>query len=298
MSTAPGSAPQVSVVVPVHDDAAGVRRCLAALRVQTLEASAFEVLVCDNASTWSPVTAADVEAPGARDGSGPVVSLLTTDEPGSYRARNRCLPLARGTVLAFTDADCTPHPTWLSEGLAALERTGDDLVAGRVDVYPEHHPPRPVELYEVESAFPQEKYVQAMGFGVTANLFVQRSVLDDVGPFDETLLSGGDRELCERAVRAGHGISYAASAVVDHPARASVAELWTKAVRVMGGARADGRLRPARRWLSGARPPLGAVLRARRSTRLVSRRDRVGYVLGELTAHYVRWTAEGAVRLR
>lgn len=292
------TAPLVSVVVPVHDDADGMRRCLTALRAQSLDPSSFEVIVCDNASTRSPVTDADVEAPRERDSLGPHVSLLSIDEPGSYRARNRCLSLARGQVLAFTDADCTPHPTWLSEGLAALERTGRDLVAGRVAVYPEHRPPRPVELYEMESAFPQEKYVAAMSFGVTANLFVDRSVFEDVGQFDESLLSGGDREFCERAVRAGHGIDYADAAVVDHPARADVQELWTKAVRVMGGARADGRLRPARQWLAGARPPLGAVQRARRSARFSTRRDQAGYVLGELTAHYVRWVAEGAARLR
>lgn len=291
------AAPLVSVVVPVHDDAEGMRRCLAALRAQNLEPSSFEVLVCDNASTHSPVTAADVEAPEHHERSGPAVSLLSCDEPGSYRARNQCLPRARGRVLAFTDADCTPHPTWLSEGLAALERTGSDLVAGRVAVYPEHQPPRPVELYEMESAFPQEKYVATMSFGVTANLFVDRSVFDAVGPFDEELLSGGDREFCERAARAGHGIDYTGEAVVDHPARASVPELWTKATRVMGGARTDGRLRPAGQWLAGVRPPLGAAGRARRSTRLTTRRDRGGYVLGELTAHYVRWVAEGVARL-
>lgn len=292
------ASPLVSVVVPVHDDADGMRRCLAALRSQSLDPASFEVLICDNASTRDPVAASEVEGSGGSDEPALPVTLLCTDEPGSYRARNRCLTLARGRVLAFTDADCTPHPTWLSEGLAALDRTGRDLVAGRVAVYPEHRPPRPVELYEMESAFPQEKYVRSMSFGVTANLFVDRSVFEAVGPFDESLLSGGDREFCERAVRAGHGIDYADAAVVDHPARADVKELWTKAARVMGGARADGRLRPARQWLAGVRPPLGAVQRARRSARFTTRRDRVGYVLGELTAHYVRWVAEGTARLR
>ena len=291
-----GAAPQVSVVVPVHDDAEGLRSCLAALREQDLPAGSFEVIVCDNGSRSDPVTEADT-AP-CSDEEAPDVTLITTGEPGSYRARNRCLPHARGGVLAFTDADCRPHPTWLSAGLADLDRSGGDLLAGRVATYARHDPPTPVELFEVETAFPQEKYVTTMSFGVTANLFVRRDVFEAVGPFDEGLLSGGDREFCERAVRCGHRITYSASAVVDHPARSTVAELAVKAERVLAGARADGRLGPVSRLLAGARPPLGALGRARRSPRLTTPRDRAMYVVGELTAHYVRWFAEARVRLR
>ena len=283
--------PRVSVVIPVHDDAEGLRSCLAALREQDLAPGSFEVVVCDNGSTLDPVTEADL-APLSD------VTLITTGEPGSYRARNRCLPRARGGVLAFTDADCTPHRTWLSAGLADLDRSGGALLAGRVDTYARHDPPTPVELFEVETAFPQEKYVATMSFGVTANLFVRRDVFEAVGPFDAELLSGGDREFCERAVRRGHRITYSDAAVVDHPARASAAELATKAERVFAGAKADGRLGTAWHLLAGARPPLGAVGRARRSPRLTSPRDRAMYVAGELTAHYVRWLAEVKVRLR
>ena len=297
----PGAyAPRVSVIVPVHDDAEGLRACLAALRDQDLVPGAYEVIVCDNGSQADPVTEADLlpRTDEEWDENASRVTLITTGEPGSYRARNRCLPQARGDVLAFTDADCRPHPTWLSAGLADLDRSDGALLAGRVDTYARHHPPTPVELFEVETAFPQEWYVATMNFGVTANLFVRRDVFELVGPFDEHLLSGGDREFCERAVRHGHRISYSPAAAVDHPARASVAELATKAERVIAGAWADGRLGPGWQLLAGARPPLGAFVRARRSPRLTEPRDQVMYVVGELAAHYVRWLAEVKVRLR
>lgn len=296
MTVASAPRPRVSVVVPVHEDAAALRSCLAALREQDLAPSCYEVLVCDNGSTRDPVTDADVAPPAGSHG--PDVRLVTSGELGSYRARNRCLAIARGSVLAFTDADCRPHASWLSAGLADLDSSGGALLAGRVATYARHHPPTPVELFEVETAFPQEKYVTTMSFGVTANLFVRRDVFDAVGPFDDHLLSGGDREFCERAVRRGHRIAYSAAAVVDHPARASASELATKAERVIAGARADGRLRSPSRLAAGIRPPLGALGRARRSPRLTSQRDRAMYVVGELTAHYVRWLAEVKVRLR
>lgn len=285
------SAP-ICVVVPVHDDRDALRRCLAALRAQDVDAASFEVVVCDNASTRDPVAASDLE--GAEH---PSIRLLAVAEPGSYNARNRCLEATDAPLLAFTDADCTPRPGWLREGLAALEISGADLVAGKVETYTQHVPPTPIELFEQETAFPQQRYVEEMAFGVTANLFVRRAVFDAVGPFDERLFSGGDRELCTRAVSAGHRIAYGAGAVVDHPARATLAEIAAKARRVLIGARDDGRLSPASSLLPRLKPPLGAVRRARSSPRLVGARDRSGYVMGEVAAHYVRWFAEVQVRL-
>lgn len=281
------------MVVPVHDDREALRRCVAALRDQDVESASFEVVVCDNASTRDPLAADDLSGPDH-----PRVRLLSLPEPGSYHARNRCLEIAEAPVLAFTDADCTPRPGWLREGLAALETTGADLVAGRVDTYVQRTPPTPIELFERETAFPQQRYVEGMGFGVTANLFVRRSVFDAVGPFDEHLRSGGDRELCNRAVAAGHRLVYGGGAVVDHPARATVAEVAEKARRVLVGARDDGRLGSARSLVRRLKPPLGAAGRARASSRLASRRERLGYVVGEVLAHYVRWVAEVQVRLQ
>lgn len=287
----PGGLPLVSVIVPVHEDRAALLRCLGALREQDLDGSRFEVLVCDNGSLHDPVAPDDVV--GAVS---PSVILVTTTESGSYFARNRCLERAVAPVLAFTDADCTPHRAWLREGLAAMERTGADLLAGRVATYTRRVPPTAVELYEQETAFPQEWYVAEMGFGVTANLFVRRTVFDDVGPFDQRLRSGGDRELCTRAGAASHRISYSPDAIVDHPARATVGEIAAKAGRVLRGARDDGRLGPARTMVTGLRPPLGALRRAAASPRLHGARQRAKYVAGEVTAHYVRWLAEARVR--
>ncbi len=279
-----GAPPRVTVVVPVHQDPTGLARCLSALRAQDLPRECFEVLVCDNASTTAPARREDVER-----ADHPRTTLLVTADAGSYRARNACLRVARGDVVAFTDADCTPEPAWLRRGLEALEHEGADIVAGRVEVYTQHRPPTPSELFEVLSAFPQERYVRTLGFGVTANLLVRRPLFDRVGAFSEALLSGGDREFCERAARGGARIAYAPHAVVRHPARAAAAEVAVKTRRVLRGALDAGLAPPTRRqWLRQGVPPLGA---ARRALAFDSWRDRGAYVVGELTAHYLRWWA-------
>jgi cellulose synthase/poly-beta-1,6-N-acetylglucosamine synthase-like glycosyltransferase len=276
--------PSISVIVPVHDDPEGVRRCLAGLRDQDYPLARVQVLVCDNASTR---TVGDVS--GATGGE-LSVSVLTEPVPGSYRARNTCLSRATGEVLAFTDADCTPDREWLSRGVSALQ-AGSDLAAGRVQVYAERGRANPMEVHEMVAAFPQQKYVERMNFGVTANLFVRRAVVDAIGPFAEDLTSGGDREFCQRAVSAGHRLVYVPDAVVRHPARATVAEVWKKVRRVRRGAFEERQLPVSVvTWLRRLVPPLGAVARSRDPR--VPAGARWKYVVGETAAHYLAVAAE------
>lgn len=154
---------------------------------------------------------------------------------GSYSARNSAIAIARGDVLAFTDADCLPAANWLSTGYQSVIN-GSDLAAGHVDlVLPEGRPANAVESYELLFAFRQSETVTKHGYGVTANLFVRHTVFGSVGYFDHTLYSGGDLEWCWRAVNHGYSISYASTAVVSHKPRSSLWQLLSKGRRIAGG---------------------------------------------------------------
>lgn len=220
--------PFVSVIIPVFNDEVRLMRCLAALEQQTYPADRYEVIVVDNGS--------------ARDVAGVVGGFaharpLRELQPGSYAARNTGLAHARGEIIAFTDSDCVPQSDWLANGVARLLRAGQPIVvAGHIAVFcqtPGH--PTPTELYERITAFPQQKYVEKYRYGATANVLTWRAVLEAVGPFNSQLKSGGDREWGQRAAAAGYPLVYAADAVVQHPARASFAELRHKLVRVTIG---------------------------------------------------------------
>ena len=275
----------VTVVVPVHDDPTGVRRCLEHLGRQDYPLSRLQVLVCDNASQPPLDDAIAAAVPGLS------VTVLREPLPGSYRARNRCLAEAVGEVVAFTDADCSPAPDWITRGLAALDAEGADLAAGRVEVYSISRRPGPIELYDRVTAFPQEMYVRHLGFGVTANLIVNTAVFDRVGQFDDRLTSGGDREFCERAGASGCRLVYAADAVVGHPARSTFREVSEKIHRVRRGAYQErGRALPVRKVLRRAVPPLGVLGRARQSYDTPGLQVR--YALGELVVHYTKFVAE------
>jgi glycosyltransferase involved in cell wall biosynthesis len=219
----------VSVIIPVYNDAARLALCLRALAHQRYPADRFEVIVVDNGS--SP--------PMDHVAAAPHLRVLIANEPGrgSYAARNRGIELASGAVIAFTDADCIPDPDWIQKGVATFSATANcGLAAGRIELfYGDPERPTAAELYERVSGFPQEQYVNEFHYGATANLFTSADVLRSVGPFDMTLTSGGDVEWGKRVHAAGYVQVYAPDVVVKHPARATLRALVNKRRRTASG---------------------------------------------------------------
>lgn len=219
--------PLISVIIPVFNDAARLRLCLAALRDQ-IGAPPFEVMVVDNGST-DDIDAVALDFPGVR--------WLKEAIPGSYNARNRAIGVAQGQILAFTDSDCIPDTRWLAEATAALEHDqGAGFVGGRVDMITTGRL-SPAELFDLAVGFPQRRFVEQVHFAMTANMVTRRATMDAVGPFDGSLKSGGDREWGTRAWKAGYPGIYVDGARVSHPTRSTPEEVLKRIRRVAGGER-------------------------------------------------------------
>ena len=86
----------VSVIIPVFNDAERLKICLTALEKQTYPQDYYEVIVVDNGSdeNLENVVKQFTQA-----------KLAYYPELGSYAARNHGIALAKGEILAFTDAD-------------------------------------------------------------------------------------------------------------------------------------------------------------------------------------------------
>lgn len=255
----PAAAPEVSVIVPVHGDRGALAHTLDLL-AQQRTGRPFEVLVVDNGD--------NADLGRTTEPRGDLVPRVLREElRGSYAARNTGVAAARGAVLAFTDGDCLPRPTWLEEGVAALEREGPrTFVGGRIALRPSRSGRLPLgELWQVGHDLRQERYVGEQGWAATANLFVRAEDLRAVGLFDAGLRSGGDREWGARATAAGVRAVYAADAVVDHPTRPTASELLVKRRRVSRGsvdlAASLGRPVHEEGLLRALRPPLRATWR-------------------------------------
>lgn len=218
----------VSVIIPVLNDPERLQTCLGALEDQTYPKSLYEVVVVDNGSDQDirSLVAGFGQAQSARE-----------ERPSSYAARNKGLSLARGKVIAFTDADCVPVSDWVEKGVARLLSTpGCGLVAGKVSLFfKDPNRPTATELFESLKAFPQKQWVEKLGFGATANVFTFKSVVEDVGLFDDRLRSLGDWEWGQRVGSSGYGVVYADEVCVRHPARHSLGQLHNMSVRKSGG---------------------------------------------------------------
>jgi glycosyltransferase involved in cell wall biosynthesis len=229
-----GTSTVVDVVVPVFNDQVRLLLLLEALGRQTLPATAFRVTVVDNGSIPA------IRLPAVPFACEP----LHCARPGSYAARNAAWPRTKAAWVAFTDSDCLPEPDWLERGLAAtrtMDADGDAprLLAGAITMVPSRpEAPTAADLLELHFGMQQEHYVSAGGFGITANLWVERQLLEQLQGFDATRKSGADRDFCLRARAAGFRVRYVPDCRISHPAR-SCRELTAKARRLIGG-RVDG----------------------------------------------------------
>ena len=240
-----------SVVVPVFEQWGLVPKLLSCLRDQALSKELFEVILVDNGSS-------SIDVPDKLQDN---VHVLRCETPGSYAARNRGAERATGDWLVFTDADCQPSRDWLfymEEACGAL-KGARTLVAGPVQVFSPAENPNCWEIYDIIRGIPQERYVRR-GYAATANLAVPRTVFEELGGFDGRRFSGGDADLCRRALAKGCDIVFVPGPTVNHPARATWEEISTKARRIKGGQLTAGSLKRRLRWTLGTvSPPARAV---------------------------------------
>ena len=113
--------PFVSVVVPAYNAELTVCECIEALLNQSLCNEGYEVIVIDNNS--SDDTARLIN-------SYPEIRYEFEAVKGPASARNRGLYVARGEIIAFTDADCVPSKTWLEDITRPFQNSDCDICGG------------------------------------------------------------------------------------------------------------------------------------------------------------------------
>lgn len=224
-----GNQPFVSVLIPVFNDRERLEICLQALENQSYPQQLYEVIVIDNDSTEDILSVTRQFKQ---------VTLCREETPGSYAARNKGLTIAKGEIIAFTDADCISSTKWIEEGVNKfLHVPNCGLAAGKIELFFKHPAhPTAVEVYEsIEMGFSQDKLLAEQQYALTANLFTSRQIIEKVGPFNSSLKSGGDREWGQRVFAAGYSQIFVPTALVKHPARHSFLQLYKRVTRINGG---------------------------------------------------------------
>lgn len=240
----PISAAPLTVVICTRDRPEALARCLAALMAQASQAG--QIVVVDN-STHRSAEAVTAQFSG--------VDYVHEPRPGLSVARNAGIQASKGAMIAFTDDDVEPGPSWTVEIVRAFSSAAVDAVTGLV---------LPARLDTPAQCYFQFKMggfgsacvplifdrrfldeTEAMGaqvwrIGAGANMAFRRSVFERVGLFDERLGAGAsgcseDSELWYRLIAAGGACLFEPRAVVVHHHREQWAELRRQVRAYMKG---------------------------------------------------------------
>jgi len=191
---------------------------LESLLAQSAPGINYEVLVIDNDS--SDDTAQLVASYGHAD----LIRYFHEPRTGASYARNRGIAESTAPILAFTDDDCRPSPSWVARLKSTLDRRGDvDCLGGRAlaewpCVRPgwlttEHW--GPMALLDYGSAAVRTDILRRCL--LTANMAVRRSAIERVGAFHHAFLRCQDHELQLRLWDAGCRCLYDPELVVAAP---------------------------------------------------------------------------------
>jgi len=216
-----------SIIVPVYNDPSGITTTLDSLLTHTTNT---EILAIDNNSTdRTPNIIQDYATKHDR------ITHLTEDTvQSSYAARNTGIDHATGDILCFLDADQRVTDGWFETAIDHMVDHDVDYLAPNIELEAPENPSLTAR-YNLVSGFPIEQFIAEHHYAPTSCLFVTRELVDDIGRFDDRLVSGGDLEFGNRAHEAGYDLGFCPDATVIHPTRNSFESLLKRNIRIGNG---------------------------------------------------------------
>ena len=204
----------ISVVIPVKDGGADLRRCLERLAAQRID-DEVEVVVVDSGSRDGSADLA--RAAGAR------VHEIPPQEFNHGATRNLGASLARGDVLVFTSQDAyAADDRWLARLTAPL---AEPQVGGAYGRQVAHEDATPPERYFMDFLYGPEPRTQraatAAELSMETTLFsnvcsAMRREVFEAFPFVDDIIMSEDQEWSRRVLLVGYELRYVADAVVHH----------------------------------------------------------------------------------
>jgi glycosyltransferase involved in cell wall biosynthesis len=172
----------------------------------------------------------------------PRFRYVASSETGLGRARNTGLREARGSIILFTDDDCTVPPTWISTMVDSFERSPRIAVVFSNVTAPDYDRNAGfVPTYSrSDSTLMTSAAQKCRGRGIGASLGVRRRAMEAIGGFDSRLGAGAqfpaaeDSDIAVRALLNGWYVYETADTEVLHDGfrtwdegRALLRQSWT-----------------------------------------------------------------------
>lgn len=229
--TSPATHPSVTVIVPIRNEAGFIQRSLQAILDQDYPSERMDVLVADGMSSdntrqviWQLVE--------QRRSTGPCPEVAVIDNPGGIVATgmNAALKRARGEIIVRVDGHTIIFYDYVSQCVAALERTGADNVGGTMDPVSDGSFGKAVAL-ATSSPFGvgggrfhysnREEWVDTVYMGAW-----RRDTFRRIGFFDEELVRNQDDEFNYRLLSHGGRILLSQQIKAHYHNRSTFGSLW------------------------------------------------------------------------
>ncbi len=198
-------AKKISVVVTVFNEQDSISSLLTSLFNQTVKA--FEIIVVDGGSTdatWFILKkfAPPLETEGLISLRGGRGVILNRSE-----GRNLGVSIAKGDIIAFTDAGCVPEKDWLEN---LTKNMGDSVVSGFYKGLPQNIFQKCLVPYVLvmPDRIPDEFLPSTRSMAITKKLFLSS------GGFDEKLWHNEDYAFAHKLKNMGVNFYFAPQAIV------------------------------------------------------------------------------------
>jgi glycosyltransferase involved in cell wall biosynthesis len=217
----------LSIIIPTYNRGKSILGTLEPLRDQTSPLENYEVIVVDDAS--SDDTSSHVNEYLAKHSLHRWKCLRHTVNKGRAGALNTGIRSATTPIVAFSDDDIVPCHRWVEAHVTRHQIEARPVVVVGKLSYPDEWVAKSNLVRYRNSRYVGHRKCSAAAVGGTplpamllsgGNSSLLRSVLLDVGIFDEHMRRGQDTELAARLEKCGVRVVYEPEAAVVHFAQA------------------------------------------------------------------------------
>lgn len=221
---------KVSVVVPTIGKPDFISSCLASLLNQNYPKDKYEVIVVDSSSDDGVRKLIEMLNQNLET---PKLICLPQDKKGPAAARNLGLIHSEGDFICFIDDDCVADEYWIKNLLSGYSSNKIGGVGGKIVGL---NSKKVLEKFQDCLFVPKlinGEYLPAIN---TSNASYRKSVLLEVGGFDEDFITNEDTELSHRVRKRGYLLKYVPNAIVYHRHRDTLTTLLRREFNLGKGA--------------------------------------------------------------
>jgi glycosyltransferase involved in cell wall biosynthesis len=185
-----------SVIIPAYNVAEYVKGCIEAVQANTLNKGNYEIILSDDGSTDGTLDIAE-------ELKIKIVRNVNDNKKTIGALRNLGAHQSRGNVLVFLDADMIVPDDWL---MKVQEYFRKGFVGALGVVY--GVPPSAGWVGRTWGNRLHQKFdkVVNVDFLPGGNIFINRSVFEEINGFNENLRTGEDKDLTLRVIKAGYQV--------------------------------------------------------------------------------------------